>query len=305
MRADKEEGNMVLIAGGTGRLGSRVMELLVNQKTRARIMTRDRERARALTSDLVEVVVADVRNPTSLGPAVTGASTVISAVQGFSDPTSSPEETDRDGNRNLINAAKAAGVGHFILVSGLKSSPNHPMSLGRAKYEAEQYLKASGLAWTIVRGTAFMEFWASLVGQPLIEHGRTQVFGRGNNPINFVAVDDVAKAVEAAVMNPDLRGVDLEVGGPENLTMNQVVETFERISGKKGKVSHVPLPIMRIMSVLMRPVKPALARQIQAGVVMDTNDVMAWDPSANRKLYPWLPQTPLAEVIRRMQKVPA
>jgi NADH dehydrogenase len=116
-----------------------------------------------------------------------------------------------------------------------------------------------------VRGTAYMEFWAQLVGQPLIDKGRTQVFGRGNNPINFVSADDVAKAVEMAVVDPGLRGVDMEVGGPENLTMNQVVEIFERVTGKKGKVSHVPLAMMRVMSVAMRPVKPAMARVVQAG----------------------------------------
>jgi uncharacterized protein YbjT (DUF2867 family) len=294
----------VLVAGGTGRLGTRVVELLVDRQIAVRVMTRDRSKARHLPPS-VEFVKGDVRDTRSLPAAMAGVTTVISAVQGFDDPTSSPEATDRDGNRNLIDAARAAGVDHFILVSGVKSTPQHPMSLGRAKYAAEQVLMGSGLAWTIVRGTAFMEFWAKLVGQPLIDTGRTQVFGRGDNPVNFVAVDDVACAVERAVHDRSLRGVALDVGGPENLTMNQVVEIFQRMSGKQGKVSHVPLPMMRIMSVVMRPIRPALARQIQAGVVMDTNDVVAWDPAANRKLYPWLPQTPLLEVLKRAQKVSA
>jgi uncharacterized protein YbjT (DUF2867 family) len=294
----------VLVAGGTGRLGTRVVELVLARQMAVRVMTRDRTRAGHLPP-AVEIVQGDVRDPATLPAAMVGVSTVISAVQGFDDPTSSPEKTDRDGNRNLIEAGKAAGVGHFILVSGVKSSPDHPMSLARAKYVAEQTLQGSGLSWTIVRGTAFMEFWARLVGQPLIDTGRTQVFGKGNNPVNFVSVDDVARAVEQAVVDPTLRGVALDVGGPENLTMNQVVEIFQSVSGKRGKVNHVPLAMMRIMSVVMRPIKPALARQIQAGVVMDTDDVVAWDSSANRKLYPWLPQTPLLEVLKRTQKVPA
>jgi len=75
------------------------------------------------------------------------------------------------------------------------------------------------------------------------------------------------------------------------------VELFERVSGKKGKVSHVPLPAMRLMSVLMRPINPAMARLTQASILMDTID-MTWDPSANRERYPWLPQTPLSEVLK-------
>lgn len=296
---------MVLIAGGTGRLGTRVVELLTNRQMRVRVLTRDPARAKHLDSDLVEVIEGDVRNPSTLVPAVAGVSTVISSIHGFDDPTSSPEATDRDGNRNLIDAAKSAGVDHFVLVSGYRSTPDHPLSLARAKYAAEQVLKGSGLSWTIVRPTAFMEFWATLVGQPLVDTGRTQVFGRGNNPVNFVSVTDVAEAVEAAVLDPALRRVELDMGGPENLTMNQVVEIFERASGKNGKVSHVPLAAMRIMSIVMRPINPVMARQVQAGILMDTTDYWLWDPSANRALYPWLPQTPLAEVVRKTKKMPA
>ena len=295
---------MVLIAGGTGRLGTRVVELLVERGMKVRVLTRDRSRAKHLP-EASEIVGGDVRDTRTLQAALEGVTTVVSAIQGFDDSRSSPEATDRDGNRNLINASREAGVGHFILVSGVKSTPDHPMSLGRAKYAAEQSLVNSGLPWTIVRGTAFMEFWAKLVGQPLLDTGRTQVFGRGDNPINFVSVNDVAVAVEKAVLDPSLRGMGIDVGGPENLTMNQVVEIFERVSGKDGNVSHVPLPAMKIMAVLMRPINPALARKIQAGIVMDTDTVVAWEPSANRELYPWLPQTPLADVIQKTQKLPA
>jgi hypothetical protein len=87
--------------------------------------------------------------------------------------------------------------------------------------------------------------------------------------------------------------------------MNQVVESFERMTGRKGKVSHVPLTMMRIMSVVIRPVKPAMARIVQAGVVMDTSDIMAWEPPADRTIYPWLLYTPLAEVIKTTENTPA
>jgi uncharacterized protein YbjT (DUF2867 family) len=289
---------MVLIAGGTGRLGARVVELLTQRQMRVRVLTRNPVGAQHLASDLVEIVEGDVRDVQSLQAACSGVAAVISAIQGFDDPASSPDATDHHGNRNLINAGHRAHVNHFILVSAYGASPDHRMSLCRAKHAAEQLLKQSGLAWTIVRPNPFMEFWANLVGKPLLDRGRTQVFGRGNNPINFVSVDDVAKAVEIAVVDPGLRQVELDVGGPENLTMNQVVEMFERVSGKTGRVNHVPLPAMRILSVLARPIKPALARQIQAGVVMDTSD-WTWDPSANRLRYPWLPQTPLIEVLQK------
>jgi uncharacterized protein YbjT (DUF2867 family) len=95
-----------------------------------------------------------------------------------------------------------------------------------------------------------------------------------------------------------MRGELVEVGGPENLSMRQVAQTFETVTGKAAKKSHVPLPIMRLMSMLMRPVKPTLARQIQAGIVMDAHD-MSFDPSETVRRYPSISLTSLAEVVRR------
>jgi hypothetical protein len=95
-----------------------------------------------------------------------------------------------------------------------------------------------------------------------------------------------------------MRGEQVEVGGPENLSMRQVAQIILRETKIPGTVSAVPLPMMRLMAVAMRPVNATLARQIQAGVVMDTQD-MTFDPSAMRSRYPSLSYTSLAEVIRR------
>jgi len=176
--------------------------------------------------------------------------------------------------------------------------PDHPIELFRMKYMAEQKLKASGLAWTIIRPTAYMETWASLIGEPLLETGRTRIFGRGTNPINFVSVYDVARFVELAVIDPAMRGEVVEVGGAENLSVRQVAQTFETVTGKTGRENHIPLPMMRLMAVLMRPANPTLARQIQAGVVMDTQE-MSFDPSETTRRYPSIALTSLADVVRQ------
>jgi uncharacterized protein YbjT (DUF2867 family) len=175
------------------------------------------------------------------------------------------------------------------------------MSMARAKYAAEQYLKQSGLSWTIIRPTAYMEFWANLVGKPILETGQTRMLGPGTSPMNFVSVNDVAKAVEMAITDPSLRGVELEMGGPENLSLNEVVAIFERVVGKPAKVNRLPLPAMRVMSVALRPFNPAMARIMETGVAMYTTD-MTWDGEENRRRYPWLPQTSLMEVIEASRR---
>lgn len=166
------------------------------------------------------------------------------------------------------------------------------------KYEAEQELRAAPLDWTTIRPTVYMETWSWVIGEPLLKTGKTRIFGRGANPINFVSIHDVARFVELAVTVPALRGQVVEVGGPENVTLDQLVETFRRETGKEGNITRVPLAMMRLMSVLMRPVKPELARQIQAGVVMDTHD-MSFDPAETSHCYPSIALTTLAEMVRR------
>jgi uncharacterized protein YbjT (DUF2867 family) len=152
--------------------------------------------------------------------AVCGCTTVISAVHGFAGPGKpSPGAVDRDANRALIHAAAAAGVQHLVLVSVLAAAGDHPMSLHRAKYAAEQALRASGLPWTIIRPAAYLETWVAVIGARLAAGGPALVFGPGRNPINFVSAHDVAAAVDLAVHDQALRGQVLEVAGPENLTL--------------------------------------------------------------------------------------
>src|SRR5215210_1951499 len=109
---------MILIAGGTGRLGTRVVRLLTARGRGVRVLTRDPTRARHLEGDLVEIVSGDVRDPRAVDLAAAGSRTIISAIQGFAgaEPVG-PEAVDRLGNGNLIQAARANAAEHFVLVS--------------------------------------------------------------------------------------------------------------------------------------------------------------------------------------------
>ncbi len=109
---------------------------------------------------------------------------------------------DRAGNANLIAAARADAA--FVLVSIVGASAAHPIGLFRAKHAAEETLRASGLPWTIVRATAFMETWATIMSRPLAS-GKILVFGRGDNPINFVSATDLAALLAQAATDPEGR----------------------------------------------------------------------------------------------------
>ena len=289
---------MMLIVGASGRLGSVVAQRLLAQGKPVRAMTRNPLSLAHLQQQGAEVVSGDLRNPASLLSSCEGVEQVLAAAHALvGKGDNNPQTVDDMGNRHLIDAAKAAGVKHFIFVSVQGASPDSPLEFFRIKYRTEEYLRASGLSFTILRPGAFMDLWAQLIGQPIIEQGKTTIFGRGNNPINFVAVDDVARFVCTVLEDPRAHNRVIEVGGPENLTMNQVAEIFERTSGRRAKKRHVPLPMMRVMSILMQPINPALSRQIRAGIYMDTANLCC-DMTETARTF-GIQLTPLEEVARR------
>jgi uncharacterized protein YbjT (DUF2867 family) len=290
---------MIVVAGGTGTLGTRLVPGLAERGLAVRVLTRDPARAQHLAGHCVEVVHGDVRDPGSVARALHGAGMVISAVHGFAGPGGvSPASVDRAGNARLIHAAARTGAA-FVLVSVVGASPSHPIGLFRAKHAAEQALRASGLPWTIVRATAFMETWGQIMGRPLQTSGKILVFGRGDNPINFVSAADVAALVSQAAAGPSLRGQILELGGPDNLTFNEFAVILQETTGYRGAVRHIPRPALRVMAALTAAVKPALARQARAALAMDTID-MRFDPAATRRAFPNLPNTSIHSALKSL-----
>jgi uncharacterized protein YbjT (DUF2867 family) len=289
---------MILVAGGTGNLGIELVPLLAARGIPVRVFTRDPDRARQRLGETLQFAQGDARNPQGLGAALEGIDAVVSAMTGFGPGAPGPRAVDYEGNVNLIRAAEAAGVRRFVLVSMHGAAADHPMELARMKYRAEEALRASRLDWVIVRPNAFMELWAEIAGGPIIKEGKATVFGRGDNPINFNSAKDVARFIELGLFDPGLSRTILAVGGPENLTFNQLVGQIQLAAGRNAVVKHVPVPMMRLLSLVMRPFKPDLAGMIGAGIAFDTID-MTFDASDLRRRFPQIELTRMADVLGR------
>ncbi|MEL6259541.1 MAG: SDR family oxidoreductase [Cyanobacteria bacterium J06626_6] len=153
----------VLVVGATGQTGKRIVEQLLEREGFAiRALVRDRAKAAvelpgSNASDAVEIVVGDVLDPSSLRSAISGCQVIVSATGAAPsfDPTG-PYKVDYEGNKNLVNEAKAVRIEHFVMVSSLcVSRLFHPLNLFWGilywKKQAEDYLKQSGVPYTIVR----------------------------------------------------------------------------------------------------------------------------------------------------------
>ena len=278
---------MILVVGATGSLGRKVVKSLVASGEDVRAMTRVVSRADDLKALGARPVRGDLTDPDSLEFALRGASSVVMAAHSMLGRGAEASELiDDKGHRTLIDLAKAAGVEQMIYTSVLGASSDHPIDFWRTKARIERYLQDSGMTYTIVRAAAFMEIYGYLlIGKPIIEGKRVMLFGSGTNPRNMVAAEDVAKVVVGALRIPSLRGSTINVGGPQNLSGRDVVEIFERVSGRKAKIGRIPLTVARGMSRVIKPIHPGISRVIRSGVWAETTD-QSFDPASLRSQIP-------------------
>ena len=277
---------MILVAGGTGVLGTAIVRRLIDDGRSVRVLTRRRERAKALEAAGAQVKIGDLRDRSSLAEACHGATHVITTANAFMGTgAQTVAAVDELGNRNLINAARTARVRQFVFTSARVGEAYRAIDFFAAKFHTEDYLRASGVPWTILRPTAFMETWAMIVGDPLVRTGSTRIFGSGRNLINFVAVDDVAAVAVMALDRPDALNAVVEIGGPEDLTLLDVADIFEKVTGRRGRRTKLPVGVLRVLATLMPWVNPVFGRQVQAGLLCDTLP-QTFNPTEMLEKYP-------------------
>jgi uncharacterized protein YbjT (DUF2867 family) len=288
----------ILVAGATGTLGGAISRRLLEQGRVVRVMTRHPERAAALRAGGARIVQADLRDAASLIGACEGATHVVTTANAFMGRGGdSVAAVDEAGNQALIDAARRAGARQFVFTSGVLPPRFLAIDYFAAKRRTEEYLRRSGMPFTILRPTAFMETWAGMLGEPIVRTGKVTIFGPGTLPINFVAVEDVAAVAVLTLDRTDALNAIVEIAGPENLTQLEVVELFERLTGTRARRTHLPVWLMRVLPPLIRPFNPVLARQIHAGAIVATV-AQPFDPSGMLSRYP-IAQTRLEDWARR------
>lgn len=257
----------VLVAGGSGLLGQGITKALVNAGHEVTIGSRS-SHAAGLGASWVH---ADVTDPASLATALQGGfDAVVDAVQFPNSPIENPkkgltfERIDLHGTMNLVDAAKAAGIPRFIGISGVGADENGQYPWLRYKWQEEQHIIATGVPYTILRGSwvygpndvslnRFLGFARWLPFIPVIGDGKTS--------INPLFIDDLGAYVTAAVERDDLRGRIFELGGPDTMTMDEIVRAALKAAGKKRFILHQPKFLMKLVASVVqfapgRPLTP-------------------------------------------------
>lgn len=256
---------MILVAGATGQLGGLIARRLLDKGEAVRTLVREGSAWQHLQSAGAEISFGDLKNRATLDAACAGADIVIttanSALRGGPDNT---QTVDADGNRNLIDAARSAGVKQFLFVSAFGVSVDSPVPLFQAKARTEAYLRASGMPYTILAADGFMDVWfPMIVIGPVLEGRPVTIVGEGRRRHSLIAVDDVASFAIAAIGHAAAMNSHLALGGPEAVSWRDVVAAFERRLGRE-------IPIVTLSPGQPLPGLPDIVAGLMAG--LDTYD---------------------------------
>ena len=277
-----------LIVGATGMVGSEICTRLVAQGKAVRALVRptsDPAKVSHLKALGVEIMQGDLRNRASLDAACRAIETVMTTASSMPF-TYKPGEndirtTDLEGEMSLIDAAKAAKVRHFVYTS-FSGNLDLDFPLRNAKRAVERYLKASGLTYTILRPSCFMEVWLSPAVGFDAANAKAVIYGDGTKPLSWITTRDVAAFAVASLGNPAARNATLELGGPEALTPLQVVKIFEAAQGRKFDVQFVPADALKAQQMAatdpMQQSFAGLMRCVAAGDAIEMRETLKTFP---------------------------
>ena len=242
---------MILVVGATGIVGGQVCEGLAASGESVRAMVRttsNPEKVSALRAQGVEVVEGDLRDPAALDAACAGVDAVICTVSAmpfsYEPGVNDIQTTDLDGVTSLVDAARRAGVGHFVHTS-LSANLDLDFPLGRAKRAVEAPLMDSGMVYTILRPSFFMDVWLSPAVGFDPGNGSVALYGEGTAPVSYIATADVAAFAVASRTAPAARNAILELGGPEALSQVEAKEVFEQVLGRPVATQVVPVEALQ------------------------------------------------------------
>jgi len=277
---------MILVTGGTGFVGPKIVHALRAEDAPVRALVRDpsSSSARTLSAWGCELVQGDATDPESLRGATEGADSVVHLIALIAGKPEEYERVMSQGTRDLVAAAKEARVSRFVLMSALGTTEESKdlVPYYRSKWDMEQTVKASGIEYVIFRpsfvfgkdGGVLPTFLRQVKYSPV-----TPVPGSGTRRLQPIWVDDVAAFFARSLSTEEAANKTFDLGGPDRLTWNELYERIRRTLGKRRPTVHVPMGLMRAGAALAEKLpRPPVTRD-QLTMLENADNVGDVDPA--------------------------
>jgi len=220
---------MIVVTGGTGTVGSRLVQLLVERGEQVRVLCRDRRRAQTLFGDRVETFPVDLADPGSLASVLCGADRLFLLTTAAAVP-----DSQRAQEHNVITAARTAGVRQVVKLSAHGAHEQSPIGFVRGHWESERELEASGLAYTILRPGGYLQNFHRIGTDGAIhtcaQDGRTAL----------VDANDIAAVAAVALTEDGHEGRTYTLTGPQAHTYDEAAAILSAAAGRT--ITHVRVP---------------------------------------------------------------
>lgn len=235
---------MILLTGVTGKTGGETARQLLKKGVALRAIVRNEAKAAELRAAGAELVVGDVGDPATVRRALEGVSKALLVL-----PNGRNQEAME---KQFTDLARAAGLGHLVKMSSMEAVAHAKTPIPRAHWAVEEYIRGSGLAWTMVKPNFFMQ--NLLTSGPGIKAQHRFSLPMGNGTTGMADIRDIATVCVEVLTGRGHEGQSYEITGPEILTFHDVAAQFSEVLGEK--VEYVPMPIDQFRERMQNVLEP-------------------------------------------------
>ena len=302
------KNNLILVYGGTGYLGQKVVEKLIQKRKSVKVVSRNYDKAKQLFGEKVEIFQGDVTNRQSVIESLKNVSTIIICLSAMSNKLiRKMKQIERDGVLSIMEEAKKQNISRLVYLSGYEMRKQLLNDLkipefGEIKIEIESKISQSDFNWTILGDSPSFEIFFAF-----IRNGKMMVPGGGLNAIPSISSEDVGEITAQTALRDDLNGRRIKLTGPEAFTFPEAAKHISLISGKEIKHKAVPLMVINIVSLLLLPFAP-FVRFLYKSLKMlnnfppDLAENVPSDHKTLRELFDYEPVTLEMETNRRIKE---
>jgi len=270
----------VFLTGGTGFVGGHVLKRLLVQGHSVRALVRDPANAKLPAGNRVEMAPGDVTEGARVDAGMKGCTAVIHLVGIIAESgKDSFERVHHIGTRNVVEAAQRNGISRFIQMSALGVRADGVSEYQTSKWKGEEAVRQSGINYCILRPSLIFGPGSGFVTQMLDVMRKAPLFrpvpGNGKPRFRPVFVEDVAACFVQALTNSNVTNKTMDLGGSDELSLNEVLETIAEWAGIRKPAIHIPMPLMFMGAAMAQtllphpPVTTSQLRMLKEGSTCD------------------------------------